>query len=404
MSSQASVSPAQPIFAHFTTAQKLILLFLLGMILFIPTSQPLHAQESRSQEICPAVGIQEMNRGYPAGGIILTAFDRTALWVYDVATGRRYPLPETAPCGSNCHLSPDFTEITYFNYLIRTYNRMRLNGTGRALVAESASEVEWWGENTFLIWTPGQMAYLRDAAGTERDHLNVQSVVSVQPNGTYGVLIQPNEDREGFHRELLDLRTRNTHGVNESIVLGADIPYFNNQSWSPDGQFLAYIVATLNADDDVVGNELYGYSARDGETRPWTQLTDTYGVTRINGLSPDRLSWSPDSTRIAYWVTELTGSDPTANTGVAMIHILDVVSGDHTIYCGFVTTQHTPNPPRLVWSPDGNHLAFAGDVETDERAVLLLALDTETGIFTALSEGVASAMGGPNVVAWGILE
>jgi hypothetical protein len=56
----------------------------------------------------------------------------------------------------------------------------------------------------------------------------------------------------------------------------------------------------------------------------------------------------------------------------------------------------------LVWSPDGNYLAFGGIVPDDaESGYHLLALEVETGIFTSLSRGVAVVFGAPNVVAWG---
>ena len=96
------------------------------------------------------------------------------------------------------------------------------------------------------------------------------------------------------------------------------------------------------------------------------------------------------------------GADPEANTGNAVIHILDVATGATTVYCGYATTEHTPNPPRLVWSPDSTHIAFGGNVTGDERGYLLLALDTETGVITELSEGIYPALGTPDVVAWGL--
>jgi Tol biopolymer transport system component len=115
-----------------------------------------------------------------------------------------------------------------------------------------------------------------------------------------------------------------------------------------------------------------------------------------------RLSWSPDGTRIAFWVIELLGADILTQTGVATIHVLDVVTENITSYCGFVTNEHTPNPPRLIWSPDSTHIAFAGNVPGDERGYLLLALNIETGVFTELSEGVFPILGGTDLIAWGL--
>ena len=69
------------------------LLFILTITLTF--SVVAHSQEGL-REICPVAGIQQAGPGFQPGGIILTSFDRTALWVFDVDRQRRYPLPDTA--------------------------------------------------------------------------------------------------------------------------------------------------------------------------------------------------------------------------------------------------------------------------------------------------------------------
>jgi len=56
----------------------------------------------------------------------------------------------------------------------------------------------------------------------------------------------------------------------------------------------------------------------------------------------------------------------------------------------------------LIWSPDGTHIAFGGNIPGDDKGYLLLALDTETGIFTELSNGIFPALGTSDVIAWGL--
>jgi hypothetical protein len=101
-------------------------------------------------------------------------------------------------------------------------------------------------------------------------------------------------------------------------------------------------------------------------------------------------------------VTELLGSNPEANTGSAFIHVLDVNTGVVQSYCGFSTTEITPNPPRLIWSPDSTHIAFGGNVPGDDKGYLLLALDITSGIFTQLSDGIYPTLGGADPIAWGL--
>ena len=365
----------------------------------------LSAQAAQAQatitQVCPTSGVQARGASFEPGGIILTSFDKSAIWVYNIDNGRRYPLPDTAPCGSNCHLSPDAQWITFFNDPTNTFNIMRLDGTQRALVAENAAEVRWWNPSTYLIWTPGKQVYLQTIGSSDREYLDAQSVISVQPGGRYGVQVVPKED--SFERLLVNLELRGLQGVSDNPVdLGADESYFNAQSWSPDGQWLAFVApVSAGEGENEVGGEIF--AIRPGESAPtrWTHLTETYGAERINGVAVGELSWSPDGTRIAFWVSEITGADVTANVGSAMIHILDVTSGAIRAYCGFATTEQTPNPPRLAWSPDGTHLAFGGAIPDDASGYHLLAMDVGSGALTSLSVGLVPVFGSPDVVAWG---
>jgi hypothetical protein len=380
----------------------LLLLYAAGVIAAQPTT-------GQSVPVCPEqTGVQAAGRGFGPGGIILTSFDRSALWAFELDSGRRYPLPETTPCGRNCRLSPDRRWILYFNTLTNAFNRMRLNGAQRSLVTEYAADVEWWSQDTFLIWTPGLQAYLRRADTDERVYLNADGVVAVQPGGTWGVVVEQGEN--GFTRALinLELRGMEASGISDGrVVLGPDRSSFNALAWSPNGAHLAYAAPTLDETGSAIGTELYLIAPGDPQPTQITNLIAQYGMTRINGLASGELSWSPDSTRIAYWVMTLERAAPPdaplPPADAAVIHVLDITTGEDRIYCAFSTTEHTPNPPRLIWSPDGQYLAFAGNLIGDNRSsYLLLALDVNTGILSELSDGVYPAVGQPDVVAWGL--
>lgn len=354
------------------------------------------------QQTCPAAGIQPRTANFTPGGIILTAFDNTGIWVYDIANDRRYPLPDTRPCNTNCRLSPDARWITYMNPINLTYSKMRLNGTQRTMLVEYANDVEWWPGEMLLVWTPGHRAYLQAEGGTEREYLNVDGIVSIQPGGRWGLQIQQNGD--GFRRSIINLETRDLQGIAEQrINLGDEKPYFSTAHWSPDGTILAYTAPVINPDaPETTTAELFLTYPATGETRSLTNLYSVYGPTRINGRSSAELSWSPDATRIAFWVIEMTGTEPENEPGPAVIHVVDVQTGTTRVYCDFTTDQHTPNPPRLVWSPDSTHLALSANVPGDDKGYLLLALDLESGVFTELSNGVFPVFGEPQIIAWGL--
>ncbi|NWF68679.1 MAG: PD40 domain-containing protein [Chloroflexi bacterium] len=366
----------------------LLLLFALLLV------SPVIAQVPLTQ-LCGQGGIQARAFDFQPGGIIWTMFDSSGVWVYDIGSNRRYPLPETRPCGSNCRLSPDARWMTYPDG--GDFIQMRLDGTQRTPIAQNASDVEWWSADTLLVWTTEHAAYLQPRNdGTQREDLDVAGVASVQPGGRWGLAVVPAGD--GFMRVLVDLETRT-----RQIALAPDTPYFNASAWSPNGAWLAYSAPGLfDANAGIAGAELFGIQPGDSAPRQLTDLNSLYGAVRVSGQALGRLSWSPDGTRIAFWVIELLGADVLTNTGSAMIHILDINSRALTAYCGFSTNEHTPNPPRLIWSPDASFLAFAGNVPGDERGYLLLALNTTTGDLTELSEGVFPLFGGPEVIAWGL--
>lgn len=350
-------------------------------------------------EVCPGSGIQPRGSTYPANGIILTAFDAASMWVYNIDTNRRYPLPETRPCGTNCRLSPDAQWITYVDSVTDIYAKMRLDGTQRTPLVEYAADVEWWSPDTLLIWTPGKDAYLRAENGEEREYLNVRGIVNVQPGGRWGVVVEQEDDV--FRRALINLETRSAEiQLGGRIELGIVKSYFNAAAWSPNGQWLAY-VAPVTVDGSE-SSELFGVKPASGsQPEQWTDLRTTYGNVRINGLAGGDLSWSPDGISIAFWVIPLSGTNPETDGESATLHVLNTNTRELKTYCGFSTTEHIPNPPRLIWAPDSLHLAFGGNVPGDDKGYLLLALDTQTGVLTALSEGIYPTLGGANPIAWG---
>lgn len=349
--------------------------------------------------LCDSRGIAARTADFSPGGLILTYFDGSALWVYDIGRNTRYPLPDTVPCVSNCRMSPDGQWITYLNPQTQGYMKMHLDGTQRTPIMDSAADVLWAANSELLVWTPDHRAFLQPENGTllDRRYLPTRDVVSIMGDWSIRVAQTPT----GFARYLVNYYLAGQPGVTATpLYLSTDAPYFNAAAWSPDGLYLAFVQRAPAAASGIAGAELAVVPLATPTVRVLTNFSATQPV-RIDGASPSSLAWSPDSTRVAYWVLPLNDADPSAVSGAAELHITDVSSGQTTRYCGYNTIEHTPNPPHLVWSPDGSHVAFGGNVEGDGRGYLLLALDVASGQFTELSDGIFPALDAPDVLAWG---
>lgn len=370
------------------------------MLLLFMIWQPALAQFT-IEERCSAEGVVERSADYQPGGIILTAFDGAGLWVYNIDAALRYPLPDTRPCPRNCRLSPDALWLAYFDPQIGGFSQMRLDGTQRSSLIQDAVDIQWWSTDMLLVWTADQRAFLRPVEGAAEitDYLDVRRVISVQPGGYWAVRIDQIGDE--LRRVVVDLRAEDT---GSGMILGYDQPYFDHTAWSPDGSWLAYTGrGALDPEREISGAEIFLLRPGDVIPQQLTFLTPVYGAVRVGGLTPDALSWSPDGRYIAFWLVELNGADAVEDTGSARIHIVDVTNAEVVAYCGVQIDEHTPNPPRLIWSPDSSRIAFSANVPGDDKGYLLLALNPADGRMVELSDGIFPALGRADVYAWGYL-
>ncbi len=342
-------------------------------------------------------GVQPRGPDFAGTGFIVTVFSRDALWVVDLDRGARYPLPDTRPCGPNCLPSPDRRRLLYVSPETYTYWLMNLDGTGREQVTPYyVTAVEWWDAAHWLIWPAVAPPYLQAVGSGERTPLGDYDVFSVQPGGFYGLRLRSDDPWPVL--ELVDTQTGN------AVALADWRPYFGGAYWSPDGSRLVYLgQGERDRTLGFAGAELFLIRPGEAAAVRLTDLTAAYGAARIAGMQEERaVSWSPDGTRLAFWVMEITGPDVAANVGQAVLHVLDATTGQTTAYCGYGTTQITPNPPALIWSPDGRYIAFGADTPGDGKGALLLALDTQSGTFTEITDGIYPAYGTYDPVMWGV--
>lgn len=355
-------------------------------------------------DLCPTESFAD-TPDFPAEGYLLTSFDASALWVYDLGQASRYPLPETRPCTSNCRLSPDGTWLSYPDPNSLAFFKMRVNGTQRTQIAVGATDVEWWAEGMWLLWTPDQRAFLQAEGNNDenaRELLSAGGIVSIQPNGRWGVALERLPNGE-IVRTLVNLAQQ---GLPEQarVRLAPDVPYASALAWSADGTWLAYVGrGALDPATQAQGSELFLLRAGDILPQQVSFFSAQQGAVRLGGYAVNSLFWSPDQRKVAFWVMPLRGANPETEADAAQIHILDVETRQIVRYCGFSTSEHTPNPPRLAWSPSSEALAFGVNVPNDNKGYLLLALNVQTGVFSEISEGIFPALGVADVVAWGRL-
>lgn len=350
-----------------------------------------------TDEVCPAQARVARGAQFDPGGLILTAFDRSGLWVVDIDARVRYPLDNTSLCGTNCRLSPDATTISYLDGEEEAYRRMTLDGVFReTFYDDTANDVLYWSPDTLLIYTAGKRAYLHNVSGSLVE-IDIDTVISIQPGGLWALAL---DYRDGvFVRQLVNIALKNAPD-SPRVDVGPEARYFNAAAWSPDGQWVAAVVPVTAG--GVTGGELVIASPMTKETRQVTDLLDSVGPLRIGGVGTGGVSWSPDSRYVAFWGASITGDDPEMEVEPASLFVYDNESGETKHYCGVTIEDITPEPPRLIWSPDGSHVAFAGNPPDDARGSLLLAVDVETGVFTELTDGMSNLLGRPNILAWGL--
>ena len=129
--------------------------------------------------------------------------------------------------------------------------------------------------------------------------------------------------------------------------------------WSPDGKYISVIATPPNTSQDAAKKDFYLIS-RDGK-----QIQRlTYLAEQLDRVSIKEYTWSPDSTRIAFW---LNTNFPLAKDEIVPyeLAIVDVKSGAVTNYC-MSYQNHNATPEELasragvfiepIWSPDGRQL------------------------------------------------
>lgn len=133
-------------------------------------------------------------------------------------------------------------------------------------------------------------------------------------------------------------------------------------AWQSSGERAA-IVAPINT-----GLKTHSWSdeifivERDGQSWQLTYLYEAFG--RPHNIAS--LSWSPNGSRIAFWLPDGTGNKT--------LMVADGITGNVTNYCILnVTNDHFPiYLPAPIWSPDGSQLLVENRYASDKSKLLIV--------------------------------
>jgi hypothetical protein len=214
-------------------------------------------------------------------------------------------------------------------------------------------------DSHFLNWSPdgewfiyrkpdAEAIYLASAISDEEQLLDL-------PFGTYDVVFAPDGQTVVYAASSgLDLGSEigSLNLTSGEVTIWQQFPeqIITYPRWSPDGQYLAYI---LMPDSNIpfMAGELW---LADGSGQPLTLLDE---VDTGHGYPP---VWSSDSTTISYIVRENTETIA-ANHDVTALHSniyqVDVSSGEVSQLTDFTESRVYD----ISWTPEGDQLAFTAD-------------------------------------------
>ncbi len=140
--------------------------------------------------------------------------------------------------------------------------------------------------------------------------------------------------------------------LSNNVVAAADFPSVSKLSWAPDSSRLAYIADHTTADVEDVYT-----AAPDVASNPLRVSNNL--VAAIDFPRVDWLVWAPDSSRLAY-----IADHNTANADEVYSVAPDGASNPIRVSNNLVAATDFPSADWLTWAPDSSRLAYIADHNT----------------------------------------
>lgn len=266
-------------------------------------------------------------------------------------------------------VSPDRSILAYswFNNTTAKWELVLINSAG------SLQEVAWSSEQGFGFqnWlNDHQLVILHDsnyvivdpyqdselsfppAKFPEFNLYHSDSYVSFNPR--LSKAIYRNGKINVFDLNLNTINTRMKDGYDRTPIVG----------WRPSYEQAA-IVSSIPAEQNSHGlpDEIF-ILEKDGQVK---QLTHLYDAFRLP-LTIDSLSWSPDGSKIAFWLHDKDGN--------TTLMVTDYGTGNTVNYCilNVLGASYPISISKPVWSPDGKYLMVENRYATDKNKVLIVDL------------------------------
>jgi WD40 repeat protein len=243
------------------------------------------------------------------------------------------------------------------------------------LITTFFQDISWGGYSLSPMVPNPQLTHLVYSASEEDDNLLI--IWDLQNELEVGRIYNHGSANTGVYTSAPAWSRDGTSFITSAMLRYTFDPKNDDEPIHPLGSAAeATDNSFINVDDAAAylsGFELIRVN-QSGQAQRLSYLTTTFNASQEDWV------WSPDETRIAFWLTIEDDQFPLRDT----LAVLDVASGEVTQYC--ISGYRTP-----IWSPDGRQIAINQNIDSRDTFKIV---DLEAGVAYAIAgEGAMKVEG-----------